>query len=126
MLIADASKKGASVVVPAVVVAESLSGAASRDARTNAVLRRTTIIEIDEKLARSAADLRHRRRLRRGGTIDAIVMACADQERAVSRTAVFLSLVGTMSVFKSSRAASRDSHSATSIEAIDPVTSAVE
>ena len=80
LILGIALKKGAPLVVPAVVLAESLT-ATSRDANTNVALSSTTIIDIDERLARSAADLRHKRRLRRAGTIDAIVVACADRHQ---------------------------------------------
>ncbi len=70
---------GASVLVPSAVLAESLTGNGRRDARVNATLKRVAIVAIDEKIARAAAVLRHAHRLRRAGTIDAIVVATADR-----------------------------------------------
>jgi predicted nucleic acid-binding protein len=67
------------VVVPTVVIAESTTGHGGRDARVNHLLRAVVIAPLDEVLARQAARLRHATRSRRGGTIDAIVVATADR-----------------------------------------------
>ncbi len=66
------------VVVPAVVVAESTSGDSGRDAQVNRVLKATRTISIDARIGRAAGSLRHALRRRHAGTIDAIVVACAD------------------------------------------------
>jgi len=42
------------------------------------VLKATRIISVDERIGRAAARLRHALRRRHAGTIDAIVVACAD------------------------------------------------
>jgi predicted nucleic acid-binding protein len=77
MFFDEALKSGAPLVVPTVVLVESLTGT-SRDAQTNAILKSATIVGLDANIARSAAALRHKHRLRGAGTIDAIVVACAD------------------------------------------------
>ncbi len=69
----------ADVVVPAAVVAESTTGHAGRDAKVNRVLKAASIVSIDERIARAAGKLRHAKRRRHAGTIDAIVVACADE-----------------------------------------------
>jgi predicted nucleic acid-binding protein len=75
----EALKRGATIVVPTAVIAESLTGEGSRDARVNRFLGSTALAELDETLARRAAHLRHTLRARRAGTIDAIVVATADE-----------------------------------------------
>ncbi len=70
---------GSNVLVPSVVLAESLTGDARRDARMNATLKTLSIVAIDGTIARAAAALRHKHRLRRADTIDAIVVATADR-----------------------------------------------
>jgi hypothetical protein len=70
-------RSGANVVVPSVVLAESTSGTAS-DANLNRIVRKHFIQTIDEGLARAAGRLRYACRVRRAGTIDAIVVAVAD------------------------------------------------
>jgi len=70
---------GASVLVPSVVLAESLTGDGRRDANLNRALKSLAVRDLDEPIARAAAALRHANRLRRAGTIDAIVVATADR-----------------------------------------------
>ena len=67
------------VVVPTVVVAESTTGRGAHDARENRALKMMLVMPLDEELARHAGRLRHATRSRRGGTIDAIVVATADR-----------------------------------------------
>jgi predicted nucleic acid-binding protein len=62
-----------------VVIAESTTGDAARDARVDRVLNVLDIVPADEGIARRAGALRHATRARRGGTIDAIVVATADR-----------------------------------------------
>jgi predicted nucleic acid-binding protein len=78
LILREALAKDAEVVVPAVVVAESTSGDSGRDAHVNRVLKATRIISVDERIGRAAGSLRHALRRRHAGTIDAIVVACAD------------------------------------------------
>lgn len=68
---------GGDLVVPSVVVAESTVGD-GRDASINVVLKAIGVDALDEPTARAAGRLRAKRRLARGGTIDAIVIATAD------------------------------------------------
>jgi predicted nucleic acid-binding protein len=70
---------GATVVVPTVVISESLTGDGKRDANVNRALKATIVAGQDEGIARDAAALRYRNRLRGAGTIDAIVVATADR-----------------------------------------------
>ena len=68
-------------VVPAVVLAEALTGDHRRDHEANRLLRLCEIREVDETMARSAARLRTL--TGRAGTTsatDAIVVALADQQ----------------------------------------------
>ena len=69
---------GSDVLVPTAVIAESTSGDHRLDTRVNRALKLVTLVDLDERIARSAAALRHARKLRRAGTIDAIVVATAD------------------------------------------------
>jgi predicted nucleic acid-binding protein len=69
---------GAHVAVPTAVIAESTTGDSRRDAPTNRVLKLASSAGLDERLARRAAALRYAARLRQAGTIDAIVVATAD------------------------------------------------
>ncbi len=69
---------GSDVFVPTVVVAESITGDGTRDANVNQFLKRVQVAPLDEKLARSAAVLRHAQRRFGAGTIDAAVVATAD------------------------------------------------
>jgi hypothetical protein len=69
---------GAEITVPTAVIAESTTGEHRRDAATNRVLKMATPLVLDERLARRAGALRHVVRTRRSGTIDAIVVATAD------------------------------------------------
>jgi predicted nucleic acid-binding protein len=71
-------EKSTEVVVPTVVVAESTTGHGGHDASVNRALKTMLVTPLDETLARHAGRLRHATRSRRGGTIDAIVMATAD------------------------------------------------
>lgn len=70
---------GASVLVPSVVLSESLTGDGRRDANLNRALKSLSVRDLDEPIARAAAGLRHANRLRRSGTVDAIVVATADR-----------------------------------------------
>jgi predicted nucleic acid-binding protein len=65
------------VILPAVVIAESTTGAGPRDARVNTVIGGCRIAPTTEAIARRAADLRYRAR-RPDATIDAIVVATAE------------------------------------------------
>jgi predicted nucleic acid-binding protein len=76
--LAKAVKAGAEINVPTAVIVESTSGDHRRDAATNRILNIATPIVLDESLARRAASLRHAVRARRSGTVDAIVVATAD------------------------------------------------
>jgi predicted nucleic acid-binding protein len=69
---------GADVIVPAVVLAESTTGDARRDAAVNRVLKALTIEPLDEPTARAAGAIRHAQRRRGAGAFDAMVVACAD------------------------------------------------
>lgn len=71
--------EGGEVYIPSAVIAESLSGDQRRDVRMNALLKGILVVDLDAKLARAAAALRHANRPRRCGTIDAIVVATADR-----------------------------------------------
>jgi len=71
---------GASLIVPTTVIAETTTGDPARDARVNRLLKTVSIESLDEATARSAGALRHRLGLRRAGTIDASVVACADAQ----------------------------------------------
>ncbi len=63
--------------VPAVVLVECLEGHAGRDANENRFLKTCEIsVVVPESLARRAAQLR--RLARRGSTVDALVVACAE------------------------------------------------
>lgn len=76
--IRKALNDGSDVFVPAVVVAESITGDGTRDANVNRFLKRVQLASLDEGLARVAAALRYRRRRFGAGTIDAVVVATAD------------------------------------------------
>jgi len=69
---------GVNVVVPSVVVAESLTGDTRRDARMNATLKGVSIVDVDATLARAAAALRRKQRRGAANAIDAIVVAIAN------------------------------------------------
>jgi predicted nucleic acid-binding protein len=74
-VLAASSQAGVPVLVPAVVLAETLFGDA-RDARANQVLKKLQVVPITDRIARSAAELK----LLAGmtgvtATIDAIVVA---------------------------------------------------
>ena len=70
---------GADVLVPSAVIAESMTGVARRDALVNRALEAMLIVDLAETIARAAGAVRHAARARRSGTIDAIVVATADQ-----------------------------------------------
>ncbi len=70
--------RGAEVVVPTAVIAEATTGDPRRDANVNRALKRTRSMNLDVRIARSAALLRHVHKRRGAGTIDAIVVATAD------------------------------------------------
>lgn len=67
---------GAQIVLPAPVIAEATTGDAGRDAQVNQVIKACEVLALDESLARAAGSLRYRKRS--AGTIDAMVVACAD------------------------------------------------
>ena len=75
----QALEESTEVVVPTVVVAESTTGHVGHDARVNQALKKMVVSPLDETVARHAGRLRHVTRSRRGGTIDAIVVATADR-----------------------------------------------
>ena len=70
---------GTVVRVPTVVIAESATGDPRRDAKLDRTLKALIVVGLDEATARAAAALRHALRVRRSGTIDAIVVATADR-----------------------------------------------
>lgn len=64
-------------VVPTVVLAESLTGSAGRDATTNRFLKTCDLREaVPERVARRAAELRTT--ARKGSAVDALVVAIAE------------------------------------------------
>lgn len=64
-------------IVPTVVLAESLTGSAQRDATTNRLLKACDVpASVSERLARRAAELRTL--ARRGSAVDALVVALAE------------------------------------------------
>jgi len=64
-------------IVPTVVLAESLTGSAQRDANTNRLLKACDIRStVPERVARRSAELRTR--ARRGSAVDALVVAMAE------------------------------------------------
>lgn len=74
-VLASSREAGVPVLVPAVVLAETLFGD-SRDARANQAVKKLQVVPIDETLARVAAELK--RSADMGGvaaTVDAIVVA---------------------------------------------------
>jgi predicted nucleic acid-binding protein len=75
-LFEEAVRSGTPIVVPAVVVAESARGTA-RDALANRLLGAVEVRPVDEALARRAGRLLHE--TGSSGTIDAIVVATADE-----------------------------------------------
>lgn len=66
------------VLVPTAVIAEATTGHHGLDANVNRALKTTLLVDLDLRIARSAAALRHAHRRRGSGTIDAIVVATAD------------------------------------------------
>ena len=74
----EALAHGIDVIVPTVVLAESTTGDGARDANVNRVLKELRSVDLDERLARATAVLRHARRSAGAGTIDAAVIATAD------------------------------------------------
>lgn len=66
------------VAVPTIVIAKSTTGNGPRDANVNRALKALAVIDLDESLARAAADLRTRSG--NAGVPDAIVIATADRE----------------------------------------------
>lgn len=71
--------------VPSVVLTECLQGHAGRDANENRFLKTCdVVIEVSEKLARRAAQLR--RLARRGSAVDALVVASAEPGGTVLTT----------------------------------------
>lgn len=76
-LVRQALESGGSVVVPTVVVAESVTGSGPRDSRVNRLLKGVLVEPLDEPMARAAAALRY---ATKAGVADAIVVATADAE----------------------------------------------
>jgi len=70
--------KGTVVLVPTAVIAEATTGDPGRDSNVNRALKKTRLIDLDAQTARAAAALRHAHKRRGPGTIDAIVVATAD------------------------------------------------
>jgi predicted nucleic acid-binding protein len=77
--IRKALSTGVAVLVPTAVIAEATTGDHRRDANVNRALKKTTLVTLDKHVARCAAELRHAHRKGGAGTIDAIVVATADQ-----------------------------------------------
>ena len=74
-VLAASSQAGVPVLVPAVVLAETLFGDA-RDARANQVLKKLQVVPITNRIARSAAELKRLAAMTGvTATIDAIVVA---------------------------------------------------
>lgn len=74
-VLAASSQAGVPVLVPAVVLAETLFGDA-RDARANQVLKKLQVVPITDRIARSAAELKRLAGMTGvTATIDAIVVA---------------------------------------------------
>ena len=64
-------------IVPTVVLAESLTGSAQRDANTNRLLEACDVRPaVSERVARRAAELRTK--ARRGSAVDALIVAIAE------------------------------------------------
>lgn len=64
-------------IVPTVVLAESLTGSAQRDANTNRLLKACDLRpSVSERVARRAAELRTK--ARKGSAVDALVVALAE------------------------------------------------
>ncbi|HZY96621.1 MAG TPA: PIN domain-containing protein [Candidatus Cybelea sp.] len=70
--------EGVRIVVPTAVIAESTTGNQQRDANVNHILKSVSTVDLDVRIARNAAALRHAQRRKGAGTIDAIVVATAD------------------------------------------------
>ena len=68
-------------LVPAVVLAEALTGDHRRDFHANRLLRLSEVVAIDELLAREAAALRARAARKKASAVDAIVIAAAARHR---------------------------------------------
>jgi predicted nucleic acid-binding protein len=69
-------------IVPTVVLAESLTGSAKRDANTNRLVKACDVRpSVSERVARRAAELRTK--ARRGSAVDALVAAIAEPGSAV-------------------------------------------
>ena len=76
-VLASSREAGVPVLVPAVVLAETLFGDA-RDARANQVLKRLQVVPTTEPMARAASELKRRAAMAGvEATIDAIVVAVA-------------------------------------------------
>jgi predicted nucleic acid-binding protein len=68
--------------VPTVVLAESLTGSARRDANTNRLLKACDVRPtVPERVARRAAELRTK--ARRGSAVDALVVAVAEPRSTI-------------------------------------------
>jgi predicted nucleic acid-binding protein len=70
-------RRGFEAVVPSPVVTECVTGDGPRDANTNRVLNRLTIVSIDESIARRAGQLRYEAQ-RQDATVDALIVATAE------------------------------------------------
>lgn len=78
-VLASSSEAGIPVLVPAIVLAESLYGD-SRDARANQVLKKLQVVDVDEPTARRAAELKRLAGLTGvAATVDAVVVAVCDR-----------------------------------------------
>lgn len=74
-VLASSREAGVPVLVPAVVLAETLFGD-NRDARANQVLKKLQVVPISESVARVAAELKRLAAMSGvAGTIDALVVA---------------------------------------------------
>jgi len=87
-IVSERRRRGAAVLAPAVVVAET-TGQGQRDATTNRVLAGVELVEVGEPLARVAGVLRYRSGV--SGTVDALVVATAAAQAAAEGGAVVLS-----------------------------------
>jgi predicted nucleic acid-binding protein len=74
-VLASSREAGVPVLVPAIVLAETLFGD-SRDARANQVLKRLQVVPVSESVARVAAELKRLAAMTGvAGTVDALVVA---------------------------------------------------
>lgn len=83
-ILVERRRRGAAVLTPAVVVAETTTGRGPSDAAANRVLSGVRVVPVLEELARSAGALRHRARR---PALDAIVVATAQAVQGIVLTA---------------------------------------